>query len=576
MPLYAPNGHRLRFIDGPERRQRRCSGLKYYKYSGTLRLALGTHLSSRFPQPVTVWGIITFIFIGRLGLFASGCWKTASLAEGETASATDDETADLALLWVRQIGSDEAGSAGDTSAREIALLPDGSVAILGRFDGRTVFSRGGPDAASLTSAGGRDFFVAKYGPGGRLAWAIRGGGPEDESIGGLATHPEGGVIASLTCSEEMSFSTTGIGRIELAADGRPACLARLTDGGRVEWLVTAGSDWAWGLQQPVTVTPQGDIVIANLVCRTTVFGVGQINETVVEIDSDEVCLGVVAAFDAGGAFKWLRPLHDIDSLEDGYVWARDITAKPNGTLLLAGAYEGRPLVGVGTPAEIRLGFSDESEAPFVAELTADGELIYVLQGESPTAWARSVAPLADGGIVITGTYQEELVLDPDGSALVTLESPFDEEIGLYDWNGFVARYGPSHALGFARGVEGRGGHYGERIVAFPDGGYAVLGNFSETVAFDPFSAASGIKGSRYPVAVYIAAFDTHDNTAWLSIIDGSVEVDVGDAVLSSGKYLYVTGEFSGVVSFGRTGDGETLTSRGGTDAYLAKYELRPR
>jgi hypothetical protein len=233
---------------------------------------------------------------------------------------------------------------------------------------------------------------------------------------------------------------------------------------------------------------------------------------------------------------------------------------------------GHPLVGAGTPAETRLaGFSDDSEAPFVAELTADGELIDVIQGKSNTAWAHSLARLGDGGIAVTGTFEEKLVLDPDGENEMTFESPLNERVaGTHFRNSFVARYGPSRELVFALRVDGEEEHNGDKVLALPNGGFLALGTFQEAVSFGPYKVTSMSEETRRDNAVYLTAFDAADRTVWLTAISGTGEIDIGDAALSEGEYLYITGSFSGTVAFGRTDGEETLSSRGDSDIYLAK------
>lgn len=510
----------------------------------------------------------------------SACWKQSSL-EDETpeeadTSDTSAESADLELLWVRQIGGDEVLGVLDISGYErvtdVGLLPDGSVMILGLFKGEAGFGEGESGAVTLTSEGGLDFFVARYDSEGRLDWVTRGGGPSTESTGGLAVHPEGGVIASVSCGEEMTFSDPNAPLLEVEADTWPACLVRFTDAGEIAWISTAGAEWDWGLIQPVTITAEGDIIIAAFLDKFAVFGAGQPNETAVEINEGDY-LDLVAAFGPGGDFRWLRALHDIDNQTENGLITLDITTTPNDTLLLTGFYFGRPLVGAGTTAETRLGFSDDSESPFIAELTLDGELIHVVQGKSDAAGAWSLALLQDGDIAVTGTFDEKLVLDPGGANEILFESPLNEDTGFYYGNSFVARYSPSLDLAFALGVDGEKSHGGDKVLALPTGGFLVLGTFETTVSFGPYTVSSMSEKTTPDGEVYITAFDTADSTAWLTMIGATGEIDVSDAAVWDGQYLYVVGRFSDSVSFGGINGAEALSSRGDSDAYLAKYRL---
>ncbi len=68
--------------------------------------------------------------------------------------------------------------------------------------------------------------------------------------------------------------------------------------------------------------------------------------------------------------------------------------------------------------------------------------------------------------------------------------------------------------------------------------------------------------------IYIAKYDKSGNVIWVKTYGSSGE-DVGfDITLDDSNNIYATGKFSGQVSFGS----KTLTSSGGTDVYVLKYD----
>ncbi len=79
-----------------------------------------------------------------------------------------------------------AGGMGNDAANGVAALSDGSAVLTGYFDGTSVF---GPTI--LTSAGGKDIFMARFDPDGTPLWAERAGGPDDDEGGDVVVLSDG-------------------------------------------------------------------------------------------------------------------------------------------------------------------------------------------------------------------------------------------------------------------------------------------------------------------------------------------------------------------------------------------------
>ncbi len=106
----------------------------------------------------------------------------------------------------------------------------------------------------------------------------------------------------------------------------------------------------------------------------------------------------------------------------------------------------------------------------------------------------------------------------------------------------------------------------------------VIGRFSGTMIFP----GGGSVASRSLVSAgsndfYVAKFDCSRNMVWKNSI-GSISADGGFYNYLSLKYdnagmIYITGTFTSAAAFNTTsGTGITLTSNGGYDAFLAKYD----
>jgi hypothetical protein len=65
----------------------------------------------------------------------------------------------------------------NTTIRDVTVAPNGTVIVVGGFDGTLDFGSG-----SLTSSGGVDAFIAGFDDSGNLLFAARGGGPGDDYV----------------------------------------------------------------------------------------------------------------------------------------------------------------------------------------------------------------------------------------------------------------------------------------------------------------------------------------------------------------------------------------------------------
>ena len=97
-------------------------------------------------------------------------------------------TADHTLVWVQQMGGDETANGVLECGRKIAIDSNGNVYVSGEFTELAYFG-----TTSLTSAGGRDGFVAKLTAGGTIQWAKSWGTAVDEFGEGIGVDSSGNV-----------------------------------------------------------------------------------------------------------------------------------------------------------------------------------------------------------------------------------------------------------------------------------------------------------------------------------------------------------------------------------------------
>ncbi|NOY58069.1 MAG: hypothetical protein GXO75_03915, partial [Calditrichaeota bacterium] len=95
------------------------------------------------------------------------------------------------LQWAKN-----AGGTSDDWGFSIAFDDDGNSLVTGYFEETATFNAGEPNETTLTSAGDKDIFVAKYAPDGSLLWAKRAGGTSRERGYGIATDNTGNCVVT--------------------------------------------------------------------------------------------------------------------------------------------------------------------------------------------------------------------------------------------------------------------------------------------------------------------------------------------------------------------------------------------
>ncbi|MBK6494532.1 MAG: hypothetical protein IPG05_05455 [Gemmatimonadetes bacterium] len=161
--------------------------------------------------------------------------------------------------------------------------------------------------------------------------------------------------------------------------------------------------------------------------------------------------------------------------------------------------------------------------------------------------------------IVVGYFQGSVDFDPSSSAVVR------NAIGPAD--GAVAKYRDDGSLAWAANFGGTGADLPSDIGLTADGGVVVTGTIT-----------SGTLCSGRPVTMvgardaFLMKLSATGTCIWAIAIGGASDVDEGrDVFVEPNGDILVTGAFAGTVDFDQSAGAALLTSRGGTDAYVARY-----
>jgi hypothetical protein len=474
------------------------------------------------------------------------------------------------LVWAKS-----AGGPGTDFGWSIATLADGSALVAGCFTYTATFGLGEAKETTLTSEGypfgGYEVYVAKYDPGGTLAWAKSTWGAT--WLGDIAAFSDG---SSVIIGHFTNTATFGMGEpnettLNPALVGmRDIFVARYNPDGTLAWAKSAsGPNHDTGFA--VAALPDGSALATGMINgRPTdepmIFGAGEPNETA--LGSAGYVDVFVAKYNPDGTLAWAKRAGGPGN--DG---GTSIAALPDGSAAVSGFFggdfgDGTAIFGPGEGSQTTL-TSAGSDDVFVAKYMPDGRLKWATRA-GDTSWdgCDGIAALSDGSMVVTGCIWEV----SDGAAASGNGKGLTSEP---DFGQFVKKYSPSGALVWTEYVSrpGTGGYSKCSIASFPDDSSVVTYWFGGTQVFGPGDPNETTLTSQGARDVVVAKLTPDGKLAWARSAGGpDYDYGLGVATLPDGSVL-VTGDFGDIATFGLGETNETtLSSQDGSDIFVAKFE----
>ncbi len=179
----------------------------------------------------------------------------------------------------------------------------------------------------------------------------------------------------------------------------------------------------------------------------------------------------------------------------------------------------------------------------------------------------AIAVDSSGNCYVTGYFQgTNIDFDPPGGTALLTSASGSADI-------FVAKYNSSGIYQWALNVGGTGADGGRGIAVDGSGNCYVTGDFQgASIDFNPLGGAVLLSSSAGSRDIFVAKYNSSGICQWAFNIGGTgADYGYGIAVDGSGN-CYVTGEFQGAsTDFNPLGGAVLLSSAGGSDIYVAKY-----
>ena len=331
------------------------------------------------------------------------------------------------LQWAKSVGSIDTDVGWKT-----AFDQSGNIVVVGYFSETATFGAGEPNETTLTSAGGYDFFIAKYDDSGNLLWAKRAGGSSHDLMnGGLAIDKSNNILFTARFSGTATFGAGEPNETTLTSAGDfDICIAKYNSDGDLQWAKRAGGsslDEGGGISvdsSSVTVY----YLVTGRFAGTATFGPGETNETTLtSAGSSDI---FIAKYNNDGSLVWAR--RDGGSDADR---AYDIAVDDNGNFSITGRFSSTATFGAGQPNETSL-VSAGSYDIFTARYTSAGVLLWAKRGggTSSNEEAQAITSEHLGSCYIAGQFRGTAIFGQGESNETTLVSSGNNDVVVAKYN----------------------------------------------------------------------------------------------------------------------------------------------
>jgi hypothetical protein len=268
----------------------------------------------------------------------------------------------------------------------------------------------------------------------------------------------------------------------------------------------------------------------------------------------------VSKVDAAGNFVWAKSMGS--NLSD---YANGIAVDAAGNVYTTGHFtdtcDFNP--GAGVFNVIAFGFGDT----FVSKLDAAGNFVWVQQlGGIYVSIGYGIALDPFGNIYTTGYFNGTADFDPSGGTF-NLTSAGGRD-------NFISKLDPAGNFMWAAQIGGLNNDNGVALAFDAAGNVYSTGAFQGTADFDPGVGTYNLTtSSPSDYDIFISKLSSTGNFIWAKQVGSTSLTDGGASIAcdASGN-SFTTGSFSGTLDFDPSAATYTMTSAGGSDAYILKLD----
>jgi hypothetical protein len=336
----------------------------------------------------------------------------------------------------------------------------------------------------------------------------------------------------------------------ISSVGNGLFLLKLNSNGSPGYLKKLGSTTGTYLYGTMTLDASNNIYITGTFSGTATFGT---LPSITPVGSSDI---FVVKFSVLGIAQWVQRAGGT-----GEEHSVNIALDASNNIYIGGFFDGNFLIGSLRGLTTAGGYD-----VYIAKFNNSGVAQWAVRGGGTgDEFGVDLAIDASDNIYIYGTFQ--------GTATFGITPNFKTVISAGSDDIFLAKYS---SAGIAQWVQRAGGTDQEQSSGIDidlAGNIYICGSFTGTTVFPGRTSASlGFSD------IFVAKYDNTGTVLWSSTFGGTNDDKAIDLVIDTkdiNNFMYLTGSFQGTANFGTTylgGDIPSITSRGQTDIFLAKYD----
>jgi hypothetical protein len=378
------------------------------------------------------------------------------------------------------------------------------------------------------------------------------GGAGNEEARSMALDRNGNIYSTGYFTGTVDFDP-GEGVVNLTSLGlNDIFILKLNAAGNFLWVKRLGGAESEAAAT-IAIDRDGNVVISGNFKGTVDSDPGEGVENLTSVGDDDV---LVAKLDSSGNYLWAKSFGGTGR-DSGLFVAVNI----DGNICITGIFSNT----VDTDPGIQISnlTSMGGLDVFVAKFDSSGNHLWSNgRGGSGTEVGQSVAFDSGGNVYSVGYFNQTVDFDPSDS-VANLVSLGGNEV-------FISKFDSAGAFLWAKRIGNNGADGGASVAFDSTGNLLVTGYFTGQVDFDPNGGVVNLT-SVVNSENFISKFDPSGNLLWANRIGGSgADRGINIAVDSDGN-IFSTGFFNGTVDFDSSERVVNLTSSGGSDIFISKF-----
>jgi len=388
-------------------------------------------------------------------------------------------------------------------------------------------------------------------------WVRAIGSPVQDEGRSITSDASGNIYTTGTFRYTADFDPHDKSSYELTtpAGDEDIFVQKLNTDGDFVWAIQMGGA-GWDGSRAITIDIEGNIYVVGYFSGSADFDPNP--EVTHNLDSDGAEDIFIVKLTENGTFVWAKQIGG--SAPDD---ATSVTTDSDGNAYFTGKFQGT--VDFNPGSETHNLNSNGNEDIFVCKLDASGNFVWAKSiGGSSTDTSLSIVLDATGNIYTSGYFAGSMDADP-GNGTETLNSN-----GSYS-DIFICKWTNDGDLVWAKSYGDNGFDIGYDLALDGLGHLYATGRFEGTVDFD---SGAGIQNviAIGGADIYLLKLSTDGDIFWIRSF-GSTFAEWGQGVdVDSAGDVYVTGFYLDTVDFDASGETAYLTSAGGEDIFVCKYD----